>query len=244
MAISKKIIKKNNNINIITTNYDNKFIDNINRKGRKKHNYDLLSEDKFKKCLSQKVKTLKAYNNTLDYIQDNNNFNVFLTIRGINKISLKKLLDRIRKADNDLSYVTLASWSIEMDLHYHILLNTKLNQKQLKSKLKYMDSNIQDIYYSKNLYKYFKKNLNYDTIYILKSVDNKDFKEKQIDILNYSKILSYSKDVKYKPIEIKNPSQEQLQEIYNNSQYVETIEYNNLNSNIQIDKFIESSPER
>lgn len=244
MAISKKIIKKNNNINIITTNYDNKFIDNINRKGRKKHNYDLLSEDKFKKCLSQKVKTLKAYNNTLDYIQDNNNFNVFLTIRGINKISLKKLLDRIRKADNDLSYVTLASWSIEMDLHYHILLNTKLNQKQLKSKLKYLDSNIQDIYYSKNLYKYFKKNLNYDTIYILKSVDNKDFKEKQIDILNYSKILSYSKDVKYKPIEIKNPSQEQLQEIYNNSQYVETIEYNNLNSNIQIDKFIESSPER
>ena len=244
MAVSKKIIINKENINIITTNYNKDFINNINRQGRKKHNYEMLDDNKFKKCLNQKIKTLKSYNKIIDYIKENNEFNVFLTIRGINKLGLKRLLDRIRKADKKLSYVTLASWSMEIDLHYHILLNTSLSKEQLKSKVKELDNNIQDIYYSNKLYKYIKKNLNYDTIYILKQVDNKELKEKQIEILDYSKILSYSKDVKYKPIEIKNPSQEQLQEIYNNSQYVETIEYNNLNSNIQIDKFIESSPER
>lgn len=244
MAVSKKIIINKENINIITTNYNKDFINNINRQGRKKHNYELLNKEKFNRCLNQKMKTLKSYNKTLDYIQENNEFNVFFTIRGINKLGLKRLLDRIRKADNNLSYVTLASWSIEMDLHYHMLLNTSLSQEQLQSKVKYLDSNIQEIYYSKKLYKYIKKNLNYDTIYILRQIDNEELRYKQIEILEYSKILSYSKDVKYKPIEIKNPTQEQLQNIYNSNEYVETIEYNNLDSTIQIDKFIQRSPER
>ena len=239
MAISKKIVINNNKIDVITTNFNKNFINNINRAGRKKHNFEMLSDEQFKKCLNQKVKTLKSYNNKLNYIQENNKFNVFLTIRGINKHSLKKLLDRIRKADTGLSYVTLASWSVEIDLHYHILLNTSLSQEQLESKVKELDSNIQEIYYSKKLYKYIKKNLNYDTIYVLKQVNNEELKYKQIEILEYSKILSYSKDIKHKPIIIKNPSQEQLQEIYNSGkyEYQETIEYENLNSKIQIDKF-------
>ena len=83
----------------------------------------------------------------------------------------------------------------------------------------------------------FKKNLNYDTIHVLKQVDNKELRDKQIEILEYSKILSWSENIKYKPIEIKNPSQEQLQDIYNNKTYLETIEYENLDSKIQIDKF-------
>lgn len=239
MAISKKIVINNNKIDVITTNFNKNFINNINRAGRKKHNFEMLSDEQFKKCLNQKVKTLKSYNNKLNYIQENNKFNVFLTIRGINKHSLKKLLDRIRKADTGLSYVTLASWSVEIDLHYHILLNTSLSQEQLESKVKELDSNIQEIYYSKKLYKYIKKNLNYDTIYVLKQVNNEELRYKQIEILEYSKILSYSKDIKHKPIIIKNPSQEQLQEIYNSGkyEYQETIEYENLNSKIQIDKF-------
>lgn len=242
MAVSTKIVINNNKIDIITTNYNSNFMNNINKKGRKKHDYELLSDKELKKCINQKIKTLKNYNKTLDYIKDNNEFNVFLTVRGINKLGLKKLLDRIRKLDSGLEYVTLASWSMEMDLHYHILLNTSLSQEQLEDKLKNLDGNIQDVYYSKKLYKYFKKNLNYDTIYVLKQVDNKELREKQIEILEYSKILSYSKNIKYKPIEIKNPNQEQLQQIYNNNTYLETIEYDKLDSSIKIDKFI-SSPE-
>ena len=241
MAVSKKIVINNNKIDIITTNYNKDFINYINKKGRKKHNYDLLTKEQFEKCLSQKVKTLKNYNNTLDYIQDNNEFNVFMTIRGINKLGLKRLLDRIRKSDPGLKYVTLASWSVEIDLHYHILLNTSLSQEMLQSKIKSLDINIQEIYYAKRLYQYFKKNLNYDTIFILKNIDNEELREKQIEILEYSKILSYSKNIKYKPTVIRNPSQEQLQEIYDNTTYLESIEYENLNSKIQIDKFIESS---
>lgn len=244
MAVSKKIVIDKNKIDVITTNYNKNFINNINRKGRKKHNYELLSDEELKKCINQKIKTLKSYNKTLDYIRDNNEFNVFLTIRGTNKLGLKRLLDRIRKLDPGLEYITLASWSMEMDLHYHILLNTLLSQEQLQSKLKNLDGNIQEIYYSKKLYKYIKKNLNYDTIHVLKQVDNKELREKHIEILEYSKILSYSKNIKYKPIEIKNPTTEQLQEIFNNKEYEykKTIEYENLDSKIIIDKF-KSRPE-
>lgn len=115
----------------------------------------------------------------------------------------------------------------------------------MQSKLKNLDGNIQEIYYSKKLYNYIKKNLNYDTIHVLKQVDNEELKEKQIEILQYSKILSYSKNIKYKPITIKNPSEDILQDIYNNSDEYkrkETIEYINLDSKIKIDKF-ESSTE-
>ena len=98
MAISKKIVIDKNTIDVITTTYNNNFINNINTKGRKKHDYELLSDNELKKCINQKIHTLKNHNKTLDYIRDNNEFNVFMTIRGANKLSLKKMLDRIRKS--------------------------------------------------------------------------------------------------------------------------------------------------
>lgn len=242
MAVSKKIVIDNEKIDIVTTKYNSNFIQTRNNKGRKKHNFELLSDEQFKKCLNQKIKNLSSYDKTLNYIRDNNKFNVFITIRGINSRALKLFIDRTRKADSNLEYVTLASWSMDMDLHYHILFNTNLNEEQLKDKLKGTDADIQYIYNQQKLMQYFKKNLNYDTSYILRQVDNKELKDKQIEILEYSKILSYSKGIKYKPFEIKNPTQEQLEEVYNKATYLETIQYNNLDSNIQIDKF-ESSPE-
>lgn len=237
MAVSKKIVIDNNKIDIVTTNYNKSFLDNINRTGRNKHDFELLNDKQFKKCLNEKIKTFKSYDKKLNYIRDNNKFNVFITVRGINKASLKKFLDRVRKADKELQYVTLACWSMAIDLHYHIIFNTSLSQKDIENKCKILDSKVENIYYQKKLLRYFKKNLNYDTIHILKQVDNLELKSKQIEILEYSKILSYSKGIKYKPITIKDPSQEQLQEVYNNNLYLETIEYNNLDSQIQIDKF-------
>lgn len=239
MAVSKKIVINKNKIDVITTNYNDNFINNINRKGRNNHDFELLNDEQFKKCLYQKISTLESYNDTLKYIEDNNKFNKFVTIRGINKQGLKKLLDRIRKADNKLSYVTLAAWSVEMDLHYHMLLNTSLSQEQLQSKFKNLDVNIQEIYNIKTLRSYFQKNVNFDTIHVLKQFDNEELRDKQIDILRYSKILSYSKDIKYKPEVIKNPTTEQLQEVFNNNEYEYkgTIEYENLDSKIIIDKF-------
>lgn len=242
MAVSKKIVIDNSKIDIVTTNYNSDFIQARNNKGRKKHDFELLTDEQFKKCLNQKIKNLSSYDKKLNYIRDNNEFNVFITIRGINSRALKLFIDRTRKADSNLEYVTLASWSMDMDLHYHILFNTRLDEKQLKDKAKETDADIQYIYNQQKLMQYFKKNLNYDTSYILRQVDNKELKGKQIEILEYSKILSYSKGIKYKPLEIRNPTQEQLDEVYNKATYLETIEYDNLDSNIQIDKF-ESSPE-
>lgn len=235
--ISKKIIINKNNIDIVTTNYNKEFLNNINKQGRVKHNYALLSNKRFKKCLKNKIKTLKKYNNTLDFIRDNNEFNIFLTIRNINKQSLKRFVDRLRKTDKQLQYVTLASWSIKIGLHYHIILNTSLSSEQIIQKLKNENVKLENIYNKTKLVKYFKKNLNYDTIHILKQT-NAELKQMQIEILSYSKILTYSKGIKYKPVTIKNPADEQIKEIYNNSEYIETIEYNNLNSKIQIDKFV------
>lgn len=235
--ISKKIIINKNNIDIVTTTYNKQFLNNINKKGRVKHNYNLLTDKQFNKCLKSKIKRLKQYNKTLEYIRDNNIFNVFLTVRNINKAGLKKFIDRLRKADKQLQYITLASWSIGLGFHYHIILNTSLAGQEIQLKLKDTNAKLEDIYNKNKLIKYFKKNLNYDTIYILKQYNNVELKSMQIEILSYSKILTYSKTIKYKPVVVKNPSNEQLKDIINNNEYLETIKYNNLDSSIQIDKF-------
>ncbi|MBO3389482.1 hypothetical protein JJB46_14640, partial [Clostridium perfringens] len=153
-----------------------------------------------------------------------------------NKLGLKRAIDRIKKTDKDLSYVSLASWTIETDLHYHMLVNTRLTIEELNKKLKNIDSNITEIYSSRIL-KYLKKNINYDTLSVLRNIDKKELKDKQIEILEYSKILSYSKDIKYKPIEIKNPTEEQIEEIKKNTTYLKTIEYKKVDSNVIIEKF-------
>lgn len=242
MAKSKKIIINNNNIDIQTTSYNNNFKYNINRKGRNKYTleqYEKMDYEKFIKCLNQKIKTLKKYNDMLDYIRDNNTFDYFLTIRGINNIALKKLLDRFRKADKDFEYVSLAAWSINMDLHYHLLLKTNLSQDLIEKKVEEVDSKVETIYNSRKLYKYFKKNINYDTINVLMQFDNQDLKSKQIDILIYSKILNKSNGIKHKPIIIKNVTDEQIEEYIKNAEYLETIdyEYNNTNTHVRIDKY-------
>lgn len=234
---SKKINIDNNNIDLIETNYNTKFLDNINRAGRNKvEDYELLSDEEFKRKLNEAQRKLKKYNRKIDYIYKNNTFKYFLTLRGINKQGLKRALDRIRKADKNLSYASLASWTVKTDLHYHILLNTNLTIQDLNKKLKNIDSDIQNIY-SDRVKNYIKKNINYDTNYILRQVDNLELKDKQIEILEYSKILSYSTDIKYKPITIKNPTQEQLEEVYNNT-YLETRNYNKIASIVTVHKFI------
>ncbi len=237
MATSKKIVKSNNKIDIITTNYPNSFIGNRNNKGRRKHDFESMEHEQFKKCLNQKRDTLGAYKRQLDFIGKNNDFNYFITIRGINRSALNLFTDRTRKADKQLQYVILASWSMNMDLHYHILIKTELSKEQLQSKLKQVDYDIKIITDQIGVIDYFKKNLNYDTIHILKQVDNTELRHKQIEILNYSKVLNYSRGIHAKPETIKNPSQEQIQEIYDKSTYVETIKYPKLDSNVEIDKF-------
>lgn len=242
MAKSKKIIIDNNNIDIQTTFYSNNFKHNINKKGRNTYTldqYEKMDHERFIKCLNQKIKTLKSYNDMIDYIRENNTFDYFLTIRGVNNRALKKLLDRLRKADKDFEYVSLAAWSMNMDLHYHLLLKTNLSQDLIKKKVEEVDSKVEAIYNSKKLYKYFKKNINFDTSNVLMQFDNQDLKSKQIDILMYSKIINKSKGIKYKPIIIKNATDEQIEEYVKNAEYLETItyEFNNTNTHVRIDKY-------
>ncbi|EGT3614310.1 hypothetical protein E5N06_13355, partial [Clostridium perfringens] len=211
MPISKKIIINNTEINLIKTNYNENFLNIRNKKGRTNKDYYKLSDKEFINCLNQAQIKIRKYNKTLEYIFKNNEFKYHITLSKTNKLGLKRAIDRIKKTDTDLSYVSLASWTIETDLHYHMLVNTRLTIEELNKKLKNIDSNITEIYSSRIL-KYLKKNINYDTLSVLRNIDKKELKDKQIEILEYSKILSYSKDIKYKPIEIKNPTEEQIEE--------------------------------
>ena len=83
---SKKIVeysKRGSNeksIDTITVKYPASFLKNINKRGRVKKEHENLNKVEF---------------------------NYFLTIRGINKSSFKKILDRLRKADKSLQYVCL-----------------------------------------------------------------------------------------------------------------------------------------
>ena len=246
MAVSKKIVIDNDDIDIVTTVYNKDFLENINRDGRKKHDYNLISDKQFRKCLNQKIKNLNAHNKKLNYIRDNNIFNFYITIRGINALALKNFINRVRKADKELQYVTLASWSVTSDLHYHILFNSNLSKEQLQSKTKKFDIDIKIITNQKKLLEYFKKNLNYDTIHVLKHFDNLDFRNKQIEILEYSKILSYSQSIKYKPITIKAPAPEQVEMVYNKYTYLknDSFEYSNLDSTVRVDKFVNTTDEK
>ncbi|EGT0684940.1 hypothetical protein VOI02_003123, partial [Clostridium perfringens] len=211
MPISKKIIINNTEINLIKTNYNENFLNIRNKKGRTNKDYYKLSDKEFINCLNQAQIKIRKYNKTLEYIFKNNEFKYHITLSKTNKLGLKRAIDRIKKTDKDLSYVSLASWTIETDLHYHMLVNTRLTIEELNKKLKNIDSNITEIYSSRIL-KYLKKNINYDTLSVLRNIDKKELKDKQIEILEYSKILNYSKDIKYKPIEIKNPTEEQIEE--------------------------------
>ena len=121
MPIAQKIIESSNKIDIIKTTYSDSFKGNINRKGRPKRNFELMSDAALKKCKYEKINLLKKYNRKLDFIISHNRFNYFITIRGINSEALKKFLGRIRKSDNELKYLTLASWSKNLNMHYHIL---------------------------------------------------------------------------------------------------------------------------
>ena len=242
---SKKIVeysKRGSNekvIDVITTKYPVSFLKNINRRGRVKKDYEKLSDEEFNKCINNKIRALRSYNKRLDIIEQNNEFNYFLTIRGINKSSFKKILDRLRKADKSLQYVSLASWTISMDLHYHVLIKSNLSLEDLDNKLNEIDTNIKSIYDIHKLIKYLKKNLNYDTLYVLKQFESEELRDKQIEILSYSNILTTSKGIISKPNEIKNPTDEQLDQVYKNSQYLKSIEYKNIDSQVKIDKFKE-----
>ena len=240
MATAQKIIKSNNRIDIIETTYNNSFKNVINRNGRSKRDFELMSDTAFKKCKYEKINLLKKYNRKLDFIINHNRFNYFITIRGINSESLKKFLDRVRKNDKELRYLTLASWSKNLNMHYHILFYTKLSYEELERKMKnIIDYKIIDIYYQRGLLKYFKKNINYDTIYILKqnSEKNSELRDKQIEILKYGKLININKKVN-KEIEIRKPSIEQINQIKKNNKLITSFNYKLLSSNVNVKRYI------
>lgn len=239
MLKSVKIKYNSGSVDIVNTIYDGKFIENINRKGRSKIIDDELlisnKELRIPKLLQAEKKIRKNYK-TLQYILKENTFDFFITLSNITKNEYEKFISRLRKADKNLAYLSIAAWSTTSDLHYHISVKTILSLSRLKDKAQYLNIHIKPIHNQEQLIGYFGKNLIKDTISILKQVDNEDFIDKQLEILKYSKILNFSKNLN-KPSEIRNPSDDQLKAIKQNAVYSKSLEYSKGNSLIKIDKF-------
>lgn len=239
MAISKKLVITDDKIDLITTNYSNTFINNINRRGRTAIvDYDLLTDEQFKKMKQNKINLLK--NKTikkLDNLCNLNKFNYWITIHVNSQSDYSKFIDRIKKADKQLKFISLASWSMESNLHYHILIQSTLEIDTINRKMSKLNFDCKKVTNQTTLIGYLRKNIAKDIINVLSSEDL-DLKHKQIEVLQSKNILSYSKNI-IKPIvkkldkDIKFADIEELQ----GAEYLETIEYNNLDSKIQIDKF-------
>lgn len=174
-----------------------------NRLGRPVRNYRELDEVQFLKCKQQAIKKLKSNDRILKNIIKQNSFRYFLTIRGINQIEFKKIFERIRRLDKNLKYVVLRSWSIKSELHYHILLDLKIEKEIIEKKL-YRNNRKNKIDYKldyidnlKRVGQYMRKNINFDNIYILRQ-NEIEYKDKQIEMLEISRILTYSQNIKYK----------------------------------------------
>jgi hypothetical protein len=229
--------------------------------GRKNIDYSLYSGDTFKHYCSKKMDRLTANCRTLTDYFNNNTFNYFLTLSVVDYKLFKKILDDIRDADKDRAYVSIAAWTIESDLHYHIALNTNLTKRKLRKIISSaynargiyncgISNNkryrIKNIYNQAKLCNYFKKNINYDTKYVLKQTENTTLnvdldklRAKQLEILNYSKILTYSNNLKkVKVTKIKNATPEQVAEIEKNYKYKETVKFAKAGAVCIIRKFV------
>lgn len=245
MATSKKLItindKNNKKIDLITTEYNDNFINNRNNKGRPIINYYNLSEEEFKLKKQNKINHLKRKTiKELDILCSLNVFKYLITIHVNNKKQYNNLMDKLKKADKNMSFLSLASWSKISNLHYHILLNSSLNNENIEKRLNYLDYDIKLINNQKNLVGYLRKNIVKDTIGVL-NLDTEEVKNKQIDILKYKNILSHSRNLN-KPIIKKIDSNLKIKDIKELKDTIhlknDTITYKNIDSTVKIDKFI------
>lgn len=203
-----------------------------NKLGRPVRNYRYLDEVQFFKCKQQAIKKLKNNDKILKNIINNNKFKYFLTIRGINQREFKKIFERIRRLDKNLKYVILRSWSIKAELHYHILLDSKIEKEMIEKKL-YRDNRKNKVDYKldyidnlNRVGQYMRKNINYDNIYVLKQNEN-EYRDKQIEILEISRILTYSQNIKYKSDikVIENINEFDIEKIVNNKNLISEKDY-------------------
>lgn len=219
--------------------------------GKKNLDYSTLHRLAFQNCLNSKKDALKAYNRVLDDYNMNNIFNVFITLSAITPKHKGELLKKLKTLDPSSSYVCLAAWTLSSDLHYHIAMNTTLDLDTIKKTLNKCDAKAKEIYDQYGLFQYFKKNINYDTIWVLKQTENTtldidldELREKQLQILNYTKTLTASRNIgKAKVTKISNVSREQIEKAKELCEYKESVKFSKNGSDVKIDKFTTNDTE-
>ncbi len=240
------IVEKENSVDIIHTEFDDKKLS-----GRKNVDYSKLYGDDFRHYLTEKINRIYRYNSDLIDYGKNNDFDYFITLSNITPKHRGTILEKIRKKDSSSAYICLAAWTITSDLHYHIMLKTSLSKEEVEKLLTKCNSKVKEIYDQPGLINYFRKNLNYDTIYVLKQTENTtldinldELREKQLEILYYSKILAPSTDIKKTKVnKIKNATKDQVEKAIKDCNYDKTIEYKKVTANVKIDKYVKKEGE-
>lgn len=248
MAMTRTIKKKGNKAEVYDVNY--KPIENP---GRRKVDNSALHGQAFTNKLYKKIGRIKKnYEEFKDYAE-NNEFNYFITLSAITPERKKSILKKLMKLDASASYVCIAAWTWETytgDLHYHIMLNSSLSQEEIEKCLVKCNYDIKAIYDQKKLIGYFRKNI-YDTIYVLKQtekttldVDYADLREKQIEILNYSNIITKSTKLKKTEVTvIKHATDKEVKELEKEYTCKESYEFSKNGANVKIDKYIKKEEE-
>jgi hypothetical protein len=248
MAMTTTIKKKGNEVKVCTTKY--KPMENP---GRKSIDYSKVYGQAFTNRIYKKIHTInKRFDVFKDYAE-NNEFNYFITLSAVTPECKKAILKKLMKLDASASFLSLAAWTWETetgDMHYHIMLNSSLSQGEIEKCLVKCNYDIKVIYDQRKLIGYFRKNIN-DTIYVLKQtekttldVDYADLREKQIEILNCSNILTNSTNLKKtEEIVIKHATDKDIEEVRKEHNCKESYEFSKNGANVKIDKYIKKEEE-
>ena len=234
---SQKMIIVKDNITLITTEYKDEF-GSLSTRGRTKKDFNNMSGYELNEKKKSKIKRLRnKIIRDIENICDLNVFKYYVTIHVNTREDYKKLMNRLKKADKGLKFLSLAAWSFKSDLHYHILIDSTLSLSEVTKRLyKLKDYDIQVIR-NKKLVGYFRKNIVDDIIKVLNSEDE-ELRDKQIEILKFEKILSYSRNIIKPEVKIIE-SIEDLKEL-ERAEHQQTKEYTSGSSRVIINKFLKN----
>lgn len=251
-----KIIKKKDSAKKITSSYE-PF---KNPGKRNKVPNELLSEEELNRKCTKKKEGLDKYtrhDGLLDEYNRNNEFNLYVTINNISKKNASSFLERVKKDDSSAEYVTVATWTYSVGLHYHMMIKTTLSHEHIRKLILHAPDDcidIQDIEEckggQKGLFGYFRKNIN-DTKYVLLQTSRttldvpfEELREKQLEILAYTKVVNKSRGVKVDAIEVikdaTKADEAKLEQEYN---FKESFEWDKASCKTIIDKYTKKEEE-
>lgn len=249
MATTTTIKKKGNEAKAYDVNY--KPIENP---GRKKVDNSILQGQAFTNKLYKKISRINKNREEFEDYAKNNDFDYFITLSAVTPKHKGEILKEIKRLDKSSTFLCIASWTWETytgDLHYHIMLKSSLPQEKIKKCLTRCNPDIRTITDKPGLIGYFRWNLN-NTIYVLKQTEKTtlnaeyaDLREKQLEILDYSKVFTHSTTGlnKTEVTVIKNATSKDFEELEKEFDCKRSYDFSKNGANVKISEYVKKDSE-